>query len=708
MPACQPATAARPRRSAAITGPNEPPVRSPTGARRGLRLPRQVVVLEDHRHRDRPRRGRPYPEVRQRPLVEMPSPISADPGSPRQRAWSVPRTSAYSAGPSNAVTCGGPSSRSARFRGGGHSVAVSPRAARRAGAALAAAPGAGVSSTDRERAADAARRVRPSPCPPAPHARRPHLTSPVRGSGNVGRTPLAGKAAPPRPPTYQARGRAEGRRGRPCPGLCARPRPPSIRPRRAGCARRWPRSASPARWRTSSTPPRRPGSTASRSSSRTWWCRRSRPPRSGPAAPTWASRSTSTSPSATSTPPTPSGYAHNLRRAERKFELMAELGTDLILVCSAVAPDAVADLDRLAAQLHGVAERAEAHGMRIAYEALAWGTQISTYEQSWEAVRRADHPALGLCLDSFHILSRGSRSRGHRGHPRREAVLPPARRRPAHGHGRAAVEPPLPPLPRPGRVRPARLPRPRADRGLHRAAVARGVQRRLPPVRPPPRRGGRPPFAAGAARGDRAACGRRRRAPAAHPGAARVRVHRDRRRRHLRGRPSPRCSPRSASSTPGRHRSKPVQLWEQGEARVVLNESGRDGASVVALGIETADPPRRAGRATALLAPPLPQHHGPAEADLLGVTAPDGTAVFFCHTATEGVSWLADFLPTGTPSPAGARSPTSTTSRSPSPTTTSTRPRSSTARCSACSPSTRPRSPPRSAWCATGRSATAA
>jgi 4-hydroxyphenylpyruvate dioxygenase len=48
-----------------------------------------------------------------------------------------------------------------------------------------------------------------------------------------------------------------------------------------------------------------------------------------------------------------------------------------------------------------------------------------------------------------------------------------------------------------------------------------------------------------------------------------------------------------------------------------------------------------------LLAPPRPQHHGPAEADLLGVAAPDGTEVFFCHTGTEGVSWLADFMPTG-------------------------------------------------------------
>ena len=44
----------------------------------------------------------------------------------------------------------------------------------------------------------------------------------------------------------------------------------------------------------------------------------------------------------------------------------------------------------------------------MAYEALAWGRHVNTWQHSWELVRRADHPALGVCLDSFHILARGS------------------------------------------------------------------------------------------------------------------------------------------------------------------------------------------------------------------------------------------------------------------------------------------------------------
>jgi 4-hydroxyphenylpyruvate dioxygenase len=110
----------------------------------------------------------------------------------------------------------------------------------------------------------------------------------------------------------------------------------------------------------------------------------------------------------------PDVLAANLRRAEHKFDVMAELGADTMLVCSSVAPDAVDDDDLAAEQLHTLAERAADRGMRIAYEALAWGRFVDTYDHSWRIVRRAGHPALGLCLDSFHILSRGSDPAGIR------------------------------------------------------------------------------------------------------------------------------------------------------------------------------------------------------------------------------------------------------------------------------------------------------
>jgi 4-hydroxyphenylpyruvate dioxygenase len=110
----------------------------------------------------------------------------------------------------------------------------------------------------------------------------------------------------------------------------------------------------------------------------------------------------------------PDVLAANLRRAERKFDVMAELGADTVLVCSSVSPDAVDDDDLAAEQLHELASRAADRGMRIAYEALAWGRFVNTYDHSWRIVRRAAHPALGLCLDSFHVLSRGSDPAGIR------------------------------------------------------------------------------------------------------------------------------------------------------------------------------------------------------------------------------------------------------------------------------------------------------
>ncbi|MGE7958964.1 3-dehydroshikimate dehydratase QuiC [Pseudomonas sp. NPDC089530] len=95
----------------------------------------------------------------------------------------------------------------------------------------------------------------------------------------------------------------------------------------------------------------------------------------------------------------------NLERAERKFDLMQELGTDLVLVCSNVAADSVGDRQILVDDLRLLAERAGSRGLRIGYEALAWGRHVNTYQQVWDIVRAADHPSLGVLLDSFHTLS---------------------------------------------------------------------------------------------------------------------------------------------------------------------------------------------------------------------------------------------------------------------------------------------------------------
>jgi 4-hydroxyphenylpyruvate dioxygenase len=93
-------------------------------------------------------------------------------------------------------------------------------------------------------------------------------------------------------------------------------------------------------------------------------------------------------------------------RARRKFELMARLGTRLLLVCSSVSPDAIDDMGRVAADLHELGELARTHDITVGFEALCWGCHIKDYRQAWEAVRRADHPHVGLILDTFHALAR--------------------------------------------------------------------------------------------------------------------------------------------------------------------------------------------------------------------------------------------------------------------------------------------------------------
>ena len=93
-------------------------------------------------------------------------------------------------------------------------------------------------------------------------------------------------------------------------------------------------------------------------------------------------------------------------RAERKFDVMQEIGCDFLLVCSNVSPDSLGGIDRAAADFRELGERAARRGLRVGFEALAWGRHINDYRDAWEVVRRADHPAVGLVVDSFHTFAR--------------------------------------------------------------------------------------------------------------------------------------------------------------------------------------------------------------------------------------------------------------------------------------------------------------
>ncbi|MBL6850370.1 MAG: sugar phosphate isomerase/epimerase and 4-hydroxyphenylpyruvate domain-containing protein [Alphaproteobacteria bacterium] len=93
-------------------------------------------------------------------------------------------------------------------------------------------------------------------------------------------------------------------------------------------------------------------------------------------------------------------------RAKKKFDIMAELETDLILICSNTSNISLGGLDRAANDFFELGEIARERSIKIGYEALAWGKYINDHRDAWEIVRRANHENVGIILDSFHTLSK--------------------------------------------------------------------------------------------------------------------------------------------------------------------------------------------------------------------------------------------------------------------------------------------------------------
>lgn len=338
-------------------------------------------------------------------------------------------------------------------------------------------------------------------------------------------------------------------------------------------------------------------------------------------------------------------FQRSLERAERKFGVMSQLGVDTVLVCSSVSPDAVDDDDLAARQLSALADRAAGHGMRIAYEALAWGRHVSTWDRSWEIVRRADHPALGLCLDSFHVLSREVSPAGiaditpgkifflqlaDAPHLRMDVLQWSRHHRLFPGQGAFDL---------PGFVD---LVLAAGYDGPLSLEVFNDVFRQADPGR----------TAVDAMRSlialeDRLTSGATHLPPAPKlTGHAFTEFAVD-------GNSGPelRATLRGLGFRhTGQHRTKPVELWEQNACRIVLNSAvtAPGPAAVSAFAITSEDPPLALARAGALRAPAHPNVREPGEAELAAITAPDGTQVFVTGPANP---WRADFLPTGTESP---------------------------------------------------------
>ncbi|MEU0217409.1 TIM barrel protein [Streptomyces sp. NPDC006265] len=338
-------------------------------------------------------------------------------------------------------------------------------------------------------------------------------------------------------------------------------------------------------------------------------------------------------------------FARNLRRARHKFELMRRLGADTVLVCSSVSPQAVDDDALAAEQLSRLADLAAEYGIRVAYEALAWGRHVSTYDHAWRIVERAGHPALGTCLDSFHILSRGSDPQGIANIPGEKIFFLQLADAPLLAMDVLQWSRHYRCFPGQGGFDVA---------GLVRRVLATGYDGplSLEVFNDVFRQADAGPTAVDARRSLLVLQEAVGEAPLPDPvvptGVAFAELV------------TPDAEPLAVLlgalgfTRTARHRGKPVALWEQGEARILVNTgtaARRDGTRLAAIGLESPDPAGAARRAEALLAPVLPRRRAPEDAPLDAVAAPDGTELFFCATGhPELPDWRADFENTGVPS----------------------------------------------------------
>jgi 3-dehydroshikimate dehydratase len=341
----------------------------------------------------------------------------------------------------------------------------------------------------------------------------------------------------------------------------------------------------------------------------------------------------------------PGRFPETLRRVRAKLAVAEQLGAPVVLACSHVGAESVDDVDLLAEQLHALGDAAAERGLVVAFEALAWGRHVNRVGQAWEAVRRAGHPAVTVAVDTFHMLARGDGG----------AVLAEV---PGDRIGFLQV-----------------ADGPLLDMGVlewsrhHRCFPGQGTLDVAGVVGATLAAGYRGPvslevFSDVVREADPAVTARdgyrslvfledRLAATLSGPAAATVTA----------APPAPErtdvaflelANP-TASGQPrrllaalgfvpaGRHRSKPVTWWRNGDAHVVLNDTP-GGTAWHALGLVTPQVETVAARAKALLWPAVDRTRGDGEALLPGITSPAGVHVFVSASPGQSDDWRQDFV----------------------------------------------------------------
>ncbi len=336
-----------------------------------------------------------------------------------------------------------------------------------------------------------------------------------------------------------------------------------------------------------------------------------------------------------------------LHRARSKFRLMQRLGVDCMLVCSNVGTATVEDDQVSAAQLRRLGEEAAAHGVRLAFEALAWGRYVDDYRRAWQIVEQADHPAVGVCLDSFHILSKRHDPAAIEEIPGEKVFFLQLADAPAltmdllswsrhhrlfPGEGSFDLTTFLWHVLASGYAGPLSLEV--FNDTFRQTDVLRTAQQAKRSLTWLEDQVARRPLRTG-----------RTDPPGRLPDVGQpvafdfVEVKAedagevDTLLRQL------------GFDFRGHHRSKPVRLWTQGRARVVCNEQqAREWPpTLAAVGFEVADPEASADRARALDAPSVFRRTHRGEQELPAFRAPDGTEVYLADVAPGDARWVPEF-----------------------------------------------------------------
>ncbi|MCQ2000888.1 bifunctional sugar phosphate isomerase/epimerase/4-hydroxyphenylpyruvate dioxygenase family protein [Arthrobacter zhaoxinii] len=352
----------------------------------------------------------------------------------------------------------------------------------------------------------------------------------------------------------------------------------------------------------------------------------------------------------------------NLDRARAKFELMNRLGIGTMLLCSNVGTATIDDDTAAADQLRRLGELAAGYGVKVAYEALAWGRYVNDFEHAQRIVDLADHPQIGTCLDSFHILSRGWDPAAIEKIPAEKIffvqladapelsldVLSWSRHyRVFPGEGAFDLVRFMAHLVRSGYDGPVSLEifndvfrqtaedrtavdamrsliwleeRTASYLALHDAGTHYPMSlATLPSVAEPTGFN----FAE---------------VKAGSPDTVSALLH------------------QLGFTFAGRHRTKPVQLWTSGTARVIINgqQAGGMEPGISALGLDVQDPQAAASRAVQLRARPVSRRSQADEQVLQAVFAPDSTEVFLCEATADGTAaWADEFGPAAQNGPGG-------------------------------------------------------